>query len=413
MHERTCREPFARSALFTLLIALASAGGPGGCRGGPEPRAAQEPRGGQGAQGDGGVAGGAGAHGGAPGTDAASGAMGGAAGAAGGPGGALAGGMAGTGAAGAGGASSGGAAVAGSGGATVSLAPAGSPCVPGQSHGDPLPRNRQASLVRGGFAFTEGPVWIAGQRALFFTEFRGTGTDGRVHKYTPSDGRFSVLVDGVGVNGLAADPDGQIVAGAHDQQRVARLDPATGARSAVPGGDRYQGRPFNQVNDVVVRGDGNIYFSDPDYQLGGRQGQGVTAFYRLSPAGVVTRIGVAPQPNGINLSLDGRTLYVASSGGAPLRRYRVAEDGAVDPAGAQVSGLGSDGMTLDCAGNLYLTWQGRVHVLAPGGTVLGEITGFQGGTTNVAFGGEDHRTLFITAGGGLYQIRMAIPGLPN
>lgn len=291
------------------------------------------------------------------------------------------------------------------------VGPAGNTC-PANVTGDPLPQNRAATMIRGGFAFVEGPVWIAAQKAFYFSDFSGTGTNGRIHKYVPETGKIEVFVPNVGTNGLAVDEKGQILAASHDMQRLTRIDPATGMRSQVAGSAMYMNAPFNSVNDVVVRSDGNIYFTDPDYQRGGRMGQDMTAYYRLSPAGALTRIGTVAQPNGISLSPDGNALYVASSQGGGIRKYAVAADGT--PMGrAMFSPMGSDGMAVDCAGNVYLTTGGRVVVLSPAGQSVGEITVPGGGTTNAAFGGDDGKTLFITAGRAVFQIKLNLPGLPN
>jgi gluconolactonase len=292
--------------------------------------------------------------------------------------------------------------------------PAGSPCVLTQQYGDPLPDNKTAMMIASGFTFVEGPVWIASQKALYFSDIIGTGFTGSIKKYTPADGKVAVFVDKVGTNGLAVDGQGMIVAATHDMQRLSRFDPATGMRTAIPGGDMYMGKPFDSVNDLVVRRDGNIYFTDPNYQQGGRPGQDTTAYYRLSPAGVVTRIAAGQQPNGIGLSPDGRMLYVASTGGDPLKRYALAADGSIAGDATVVSPLSSDGLAIDCGGNLYLTTNNVVRVIAPDGKPIGDITGFtMGGPANVAFGGDDAKTLFITAGKALYQLKVNVPGLPD
>jgi gluconolactonase len=162
----------------------------------------------------------------------------------------------------------------------------------------------------------------------------------------------------------------------------------------------------------VVRSDGNIYFTDTTYQQGGRPGQGVQAYYRLSPEGTVTRIGTGNQPNGIALSPDGRSLYVA--GGHPLRRHAVALDGAVDPAFTVLAQSGSDGLGVDCAGNIYLTAGNGVRVFSPTGQSVGTIAVPSSGyMTNVAFGDDDHQTLFITTQAAAHQVRLNIPGYPN
>jgi gluconolactonase len=284
--------------------------------------------------------------------------------------------------------------------------------------GDPLPQNRNATLIKGGFAELEGPVWIASQKALFFCEAGKSVTTGRIYKYTPADNMFVVFVDPVGVGGLALDPQGMLVAATQDKQRLSRFDPTTGARTDVTGGSMYMGKPFNQVNDVVVRSDGNMYFSDPTYQLAGRVGQGVMAFYRLSPAGVVTRIVQADNANGVALSPDGAWLYLATTdNGPPLQRFAVANDGTVAATGTQWTDPTSDGMAVDCAGNLYLSDAGQtnqIRVVSPTDQPIGSIVGLGGGyVTNSAFGGDDRKTLYITTSTGLYQIALNVPGFPN
>jgi gluconolactonase len=276
----------------------------------------------------------------------------------------------------------------------------------------PLPANRNATLVRAGIGMLEGPLWVASQNALFFCEFTDVPTSGRIHKYTPADNNIVTFVDNVGVAGLSLDPNGQIIAASQDKQRLTRFDPVSGARSDVMGGSMYMGSPFNQVNDVVVRSDGNMYFTDPNYSRAGRPGQDALAFYRLSPQGVVTRLGTGNQPNGIALSPDGAWLYVA--GNDPARKLALAADGS--PMGSLMPfySAGSDGMAVDCAGNVYMTTMGGIVVVSPAGQSLGTITGVTDGSpTNSAFGGTDRQTLYITTSNSLYQIHLNVPGFPD
>ena len=296
---------------------------------------------------------------------------------------------------------------------STTLGPAGGAC-PGGPYGNPLPADRTATMIRGFPGRTlEAPVWVAAQKALYFSDIGGTLTNGRIQKYTPADGKIAVFVDNVGIGGLALDPQGMLVAASHDKQRLTRFDPATGQRTDVEGGAMYMGKPFNQVNDVVVRSDGNMYFSDPTYQLAGRPGQGVMAFYRLSPLGEVTRIATATNPNGVALSPDGASLYLATTGGGPLQKVALAPDGSPMGAGATFISSNSDGMAVDCAGDLYLA-AGGLKVYSPTGQSLGSIGGLSSGfTTNSAFGGDDRQTLFITNSTALYQIKLNVPGFPN
>jgi gluconolactonase len=307
---------------------------------------------------------------------------------------------------------------AGESGPPTALGQAGGAC-PGGVYGNPLPANLTATMVRGGFGGAlEGPVWVASQKALYFAQGAGTG-GGRIHKYTPAENKFEVFAMGVLVAGLAMDPQGMLVAAAYDVRKVVRIDPVTGTRTDVPGGDAYMGVKFNEVNDVVVRADGNIYFSDPQFP----SGTSPMSFYRLAPPplSTLTRFYTSNNSNGVALSPDGAFIYVSTTGngGSPVRRFALNADGSVN-----VNGMGtawkeaySDGMGVDCAGNLYLSVAGgtnTIRVVSPADQTLGDIVGLGGGfVSNSAFGDEDRKTLYITTSEALYKIQLNVPGFPN
>jgi gluconolactonase len=168
-----------------------------------------------------------------------------------------------------------------------------------------------------------------------------------------------------------------------------------------------------------VRADGTVYFSDPDaYQSPTPSPQSKPRVYRVSPAGEVTVADeTIQQPNGVTLSLDERTLFV--SGGGGLYQLPIMPDGSTGPRmvfGNGAAYTGSDGMAIDCAGDLYVALNGAVVVLSPTGTELGRLTimGAQA-ATNVAFGGANRTTLYITtldANPGIFQVDLGVPGLP-
>jgi len=273
-------------------------------------------------------------------------------------------------------------------------------------------------MIQGGFSELEGPVWVASQKALYFCEMGASATTGRLHKYTPADGKIVVFVDKVGIGGLAVDPQGMLVAASYDTRRLSRFDPATGQRSDVPGGSSYMGTPFDEVNDAVVRSDGNIYFSDPSFAT--PMGTLPPSFYRLSPPpqSTVTRILMANNANGIALSPDGQWLYMATTDGGPsMRRIALAPDGSPMGNADVWTEPTSDGMAVDCAGNLYLSIAGgtnQIKVVSPTDQALGSITGLGGGyVTNSAFGDDDGKTLYITTSQALYKIQLNVPGFPN
>jgi len=169
-------------------------------------------------------------------------------------------------------------------------------------------------------------------------------------------------------------------------------------------------------NDALVLAADVDARADPNYQNGGRAGQPDTSYFRLSPTGVLTRIGARTQPNGISLSPDGQYLYVfsAEAGGGGIQRHQVAADGSVMTPAMDFSPLPSDGMAIDCAGNLYLVANGAVTVVSPAGQQIGQIRGLPSGTdfvTNGAFGGPQSKTLSITSAKTLHQIVLDIPGI--
>jgi gluconolactonase len=215
----------------------------------------------------------------------------------------------------------------------------------------------------------------------------------------------------LGVNGLAVDPDGLLVACTHDTRSVSRIDPATAARTLVA--DAWQSKQFNSPNDAVVRGDGTIYFTDPTWQLGNRPQQiAFKGVYRIAPGGEVALVtDEMGSPNGIALSPDEGVLYVSDDAQGNVRRFAVSPDGSTDEGSVHVSANGADGIAVDCAGNLYATSHQGVLVFDPAGQPLGTIAVGEK-PNNCAFGGADGRTLWIAGRQTLYAIDLDVPGPP-
>lgn len=290
---------------------------------------------------------------------------------------------------------------------------------PAGPFGDPLPpqAQRAATLLQDGFGFIEGPVWIAEQGVLLFSDMdfgaadSGMGPPARIRRLTlPS--AFDVFAENGNSNGLALDLEGDVLACTHDQQTLSRYDSTTAARTTLAA-LRYDGLRFNSPNDLTVRSDGTVYFTDPDWQLGARVSEtGGTNVYRVTPGGAVELVTSAlDKPNGIALSPDERTLYVGSAGSEVLAFTLNADGGVGNSRVFASAGGGTDGLAIDCAGNLYATGGSQVQVWNAAGDKLGAIAVPQG-PSNAAFGGPDRRTLFITAQSGLYSIQLLVPGLP-
>jgi len=280
-----------------------------------------------------------------------------------------------------------------------------------------------ATLLRGGFSFTEGPAWVANPGYLLFSDLGSpAGAQGvqpsTIWRYT-QQGTFEQFIPNAGSNGLAVTADGtRVIAATHDQRSVSAFSLADRSRTTVA--SAYDGRLFNSPNDLTIAADGTVYFTDPNYQRGNRPDAmgGMTGVFRVRNGQVDLVDGTLRQPNGIALSPDGRTLYVAGMGTNQIFKYAVGSDGSIGARSLFTSMNGPDGVTIDCAGNLY--WasnsEGTIHVYAPSGAQLGTIAVGRS-TTNAAFGGADGRTLFITSGTpssgtGIYSVRLNLPGNP-
>jgi gluconolactonase len=287
----------------------------------------------------------------------------------------------------------------------------------------PLPASDvAATLIQDGFHFLEGPVWIDNPRALdqplgwlFFSDmiFAAAGPDGVPPAVIYRHGDvIEPFIDPIGSNGLAVDREGSLFAATHDERSVSRIDLATKARTTIA--STYGGDAFNSPNDLVVRSDGIIYFTDPTWQLGNRpQEIPFKGVFRIAPGGTEVSL-VADDfgsPNGIALSPDESTLYVADDSNGQIRAFSVASDGSTSGGEVLVTVVGADGMAVDCAGNLYVSSNQGIRVFGSDGTDLGTITVGKK-PSNAAFGGADRTTLFITAQDALYSVDLAVPGLP-
>jgi gluconolactonase len=298
-------------------------------------------------------------------------------------------------------------------------------CPPGP-FGSPIPANPQivarGAVDENNFFILEGAVWTGD--ALYLSEI-GQGNVSQIDRFTLAGGFERGVFSNTGSNGLALDAEGNLLLAAHDVGGISRLTLPGG--QIARGNQTRNGQRFNSPNDLVIRGDGNVYFTDPDFQSPDGRIQGGTFVYRIAPplgAGEITVIeqGIN-NPNGITLSPDGNTLYVAGS--QTLREYALDAAGAPTVVGDLATGNeidGPDGMGMDCAGNIYASRNGAgfVAVFSPAGESLGTIGNgaFGGqGVTNVAFGGPNRTTLFITTfsgngNTGLFSVELNVPGLP-
>lgn len=262
----------------------------------------------------------------------------------------------------------------------------------------------QVKKLADGFMFTEGPA-VDKKGNIFFSDIPNS----RIHKWT-LDGTLSTFRENSGrANGLFLDKKGNLLACEGGNRRVTSISPDGKVTVLV---DQYNGKKLNSPNDLWIHPNGGIYFTDPRY--GGNDGlelDGFHVYYIAPDRKTVTRVlDNLVKPNGVIGSPDGKKLYIADPGDSKTYVYRIKKDGSLGNR-KLIAPEGSDGMTLDERGNLYLTRSG-VEVYSPEGTRILSIK-VPEGPANVCFGGKDRKTLFITARTGFYSLRMNVRGAGN
>lgn len=276
----------------------------------------------------------------------------------------------------------------------------------------------EASLQKlvGDCEWAEGPVWLPDEEALVWSDI----PNDRMLRWSPSDGVSVFRKPSHYANGNTLDPEGRIVTCEHTSNRVSRTERDG---TVVPLVDRYQGKRLNSPNDVVVKSDGTIWFTDPPYGiLSEREGRvreseiGANYVYRFDPStGDLTVVADDfDRPNGIAFSPDEELLYVSDSSReyCHIRRFRVDPAGSLrdDTVFAVIDAGVSDGFRLDTEGCLWTSAEDGIHVFDPDGRLLGKIF-VPEKVANCEFGGADRQTLFVTASTSLYSIGVAARGL--
>mgnify|MGYP001059938875 FL=1 len=261
-----------------------------------------------------------------------------------------------------------------------------------------------AELIGEGFLFTEGPLWNRDQGYLLFSDISGN----TIYKWVLPDTLEILRRPSHNANGLAYDIYGGLLAAEHGARRVSRLGP--GGRLEILA-DNYQGKKFHSPNDIAVRSDNTIYFTDPPYGLGRRPPElPFMGLYRVDPAGDLHLEGKYHQyPNGLAFSPDERTLYLALTEADQVVAMDVADDGSTSNVRPFARVPYPDGMAVDLAGNIYVAGEDGVAVLTPEGTQLGTIL-TQRIPANCTFAGPEGRWLIITARDHLYRVQVPIPG---
>jgi len=260
--------------------------------------------------------------------------------------------------------------------------------------------------LAGGFAFTEGATCDA-QGNVFFVD----QPNNRIEKWS-TDGKLSTFLQPSGhANGMMFDAHGQLIACADEHNELWAIAPDQTCTVLVT---NFQGKYLNGPNDVWIAPDGSMYLTDPfyrrtwwDHQTKALPWEGV--FYLAPDRHTLTPVITDfKRPNGITGTPDGKTLYVSDINGGKTWRYDIQPGGGLTNK-TLFCALGSDGMTIDDHGHLYLTGHG-VSVFDHMGTKVEHLAVPENWVGNLCFGGPDRRTLFLTATHSLYSIRMSVAG---
>jgi gluconolactonase len=282
-------------------------------------------------------------------------------------------------------------------------------------------KNPPLDVIAQDIIFGEGPVWDARNKQLFFTDIIGD----TVWKWKPGAGAEAILKPSHKANGLCLDLENRLIVAGWGGRTVFRFE-KDGSRTTLA--DRWEGKKLNSPNDIVVKSDGSIWFTDPP---GGLLNVGMVdedlqryldkqPVFRIAPDGktmtVVTEDFI--YPNGLCFSPDEKLLYINCSRERVIRVYDVKPDGTVGKGRVfyQYSGPERgvpDGIKCDVEGNVYCTAPGGVYIHDPAGKVLARIKTPGHHPTNIAFGDDDWRSLYLTMIGSVLRTRVNVPGVPS
>jgi gluconolactonase len=281
--------------------------------------------------------------------------------------------------------------------------------------------NTKLEKLGWGGVFLEGPIWFVKEGYLLFSDLH----DNKIKKWTPTDGITNFRIPSGYANGNTLDKQGRLITCEDASRRVTRTEP-DGTITIIA--SHYEGKSLNSPNDVVVKSDGSIYFTDPTYGIKAPRGNNAKqelAFcgvYRISPDGKTLTLLMDDfdMPNGLTFSPDESRLYVNDTPKFHIRVFDVKKDGTIANGRIFASGLGPtenlpDGMKVDSEGNVYCTGPGGIWVFNPEGEHLGTID-TPGKVTNFAWGDNDWKTMFLAGAtspnSSLFRIRLNIPGIP-
>ena len=269
-------------------------------------------------------------------------------------------------------------------------------------------------MIKEGFEGTEGPLALP-DGSLIFTETRAN----RITRIAADGSISAFLGDSNGSNGLGWSADGSLVAVQVLKPQVGIVYPPSKARVLA---DQFEGKPFGRPNDLVLDRQGNVYFTDSGVPAKPAQPPAAKpALYRITPGGALQRLASdIERPNGIQLSPDEKVLYVANTAGQYVLSYSISPDGALGARTdfAKLEGWsktetgtssGADGLAVDADGRLYVASTAGIQVFSSSGQALG-IIALPKAPQNIAFAGNDKKTLYVVGRGAAYKIAVLSPG---
>ncbi len=281
-----------------------------------------------------------------------------------------------------------------------------------------VPKGSQLDVIANDLQFGEGPVWNRRTGEMYWVDIIGD----TIWKWKAGQGRTVVVRPSYRADGLTFDQEGRLVVAGWSWRNVWRLEHDGTIKVLCT---EFGGEKLNSPNDIVVKSDGSIYFTDPSGGLNNVQmhGDDVQRYmdyhgvFRISPQGETTLVARdLVYPNGLAFSPDESLLYINDTRENKIRVYDVEADGSLsgkrlfcDLTGPE-PGV-ADGMKVDVEGNVYCTGPAGIHVMSPDGRLLGRIL-VPGHTTNLGFGDDDWRSLFITTYSSVFRVRLGVAGIP-
>jgi gluconolactonase len=276
-----------------------------------------------------------------------------------------------------------------------------------------LPPGATPTKLAGPFIFTEGPLYD-GNGGVYFSDLNSDHINSHIYRYDVA-AHTTTMVDSQsgGANGTYYNGGHQIVTADRDREQVSVRSTGNVASVQSVVTSSYNGTLYNGPNDLVIDSAGGIYFTDPDYE--GRRKMD-EALYYVSPLGSVSRLAsftlFTSHPNGVVLSPDQKTLYLALEGAKKIMAYDVATPGTLTNARTFASNVGTtngpDGLTIDAADNVYAAGQNNVVAWDPQGAQLFTLS-YPEDPTNLEFGGAAGNILYVTAGKSLYSVQLNVP----